>query len=397
MKRRAWGFLGHDAYRATWRVRFFARLAQRTTAGAALFALLSLVASTAAAEPVQGTGQDAAIAKSSALAIGDFPTGWRARKDAGARERAEARAQIRKCKSFNALAKKLKRVPRVSDKQFAEGDQTYASNSVFVLRDDESASRAFETLSAGDFGTCQSKQAEKVAESQLKKSDAKFDEVKSDVGELSVEQAGDATAAFEAVITVTRGSSSEKIYGDIASVRVGRAIAFFSFVSTFTQFPDLKTALIDAVVSRLRNSLGSPTAQPASSANASRPLSTEATVPGGKVTVYGYEQPASGLNRYQTPQQPNSEFSAVDAQVCATGASGLDANSFDFRLQFSDNSQREPSYGKEPALNSTKVATGDCLRGWITFEVPAGQRPGFVLYRVQTSTGGTPPPIKWSV
>ena len=57
----------------------------------------------------------------------------------------------------------------------------------------------------------------------------------------------------------------------------------------------------------------------------------------------------------------------------------------------------QPSYGKDPALNYTKVGTGDCVRGWITYEVPAGQRPSLVLYTVSASNGGTPPPIKWAV
>jgi Domain of unknown function (DUF4352) len=149
------------------------------------------------------------------------------------------------------------------------------------------------------------------------------------------------------------------------------------------------------VVTRLGQALGSGT--PASPANASRPFGTAATVPGGKVTVYSYEQPATGIAQYVTPQAPGNEFSAVDAEICATGTAGLSAGPYDFGLHYPDNTERQPSYGKQPDLTSRQLGAGDCARGWVTFEVPRGQRPSLVTYRVQSSSGGTPPSIKWAV
>ena len=113
--------------------------------------------------------------------------------------------------------------------------------------------------------------------------------------------------------------------------------------------------------------------------------------------MYSYEQPATGISQYLTPQAPGNEFSAVDAEVCATGTAGLSAGSYDFGLQYPDNTERQSSYGKQPDLSNRQLAAGDCARGWVTYEVPRGQRPSVVTYRVQSSSAGTPPPVKWTV
>jgi hypothetical protein len=349
--------------------------------------------SAASAKPNPKRQADQAIAKGSVLVIGDFPSGWRTQRSSN-KAGDEARAQTPECKDYVRAQKKARSNPHVTAPGFAQGDSMYVDNSVFVFADEQAAKTAAQTVTGNEFKACLSKSTKKVLEARLNKRGVKFDDVKVDVGDLSADQAGDATTAQQAVVTVTQGSSSTTLYIDLEVVRVGRAVTTFSFQNSFTPFPDLKTALIDAVVNRLGQALGS--GLPASPATSARPLGSAANLPGGKVTVYTYEQPATGISQYVTPQTPGSEFSAVDAEVCATGTGGLYGQPSDFALQFPDNTERQSSYGKQPDLSGRQLGAGDCARGWVTFEVPAGQRPSVVTYRVQSSSGGTPPPIEWT-
>jgi hypothetical protein len=36
--------------------------------------------------------------------------------------------------------------------------------------------------------------------------------------------------------------------------------------------------------------------------------------------------------------------------------------------------------GRQPALTATSVAPGECARGWLTFDVPAGQTPRYLVF-----------------
>jgi hypothetical protein len=349
--------------------------------------------SAASAKPNPKRQTDQAIAKGSVLVIGDFPSGWRTQR-ASNKAADEAQAQTPECKNYVRARKKARSNPHVDAPEFAQGDQMYVDNTVLVFADEQAAKTAAQTFTGNEYKTCLSKSTKKVVEARLNKRSVKFDDVKVDVGDLSADQAGDATTAQQAVVTVTQGSSTLTLYADLEVVRIGRALAFFSFQNSSTQFPDLKATLIDAVITRLGQALGSGT--PASPATSARPLGSAANLPGGKVTVYSYEQPATGISQYVTPQTPGSEFSAVDAEVCATATGGLYGQPSDFALQFPDNTERQSSYGKQPDLSGRQLGAGDCARGWVTFEVPAGQRPSVVTYRVQSSSGGTPPPIKWA-
>jgi hypothetical protein len=115
------------------------------------------------------------------------------------------------------------------------------------------------------------------------------------------------------------------------------------------------------------------------------------------VTVHAYEQPATGLNQYQNPETAGDEFSAADVELCATGGQALSANPFNFELQMPYNARRQPSFGKEPGLNATNLTAGDCVRGWVTFEVPAGVRPSYLVYNVPGLPSSGAQPLKWAV
>jgi hypothetical protein len=61
--------------------------------------------------------------------------------------------------------------------------------------------------------------------------------------------------------------------------------------------------------------------------------------------------------------------------VCA-GTRRLPAEGF-WKLRFSDNTEaiEDGAPVREPDLSAGDLIPGDCARGWVIFEVPAGARP----------------------
>jgi hypothetical protein len=127
---------------------------------------------------------------------------------------------------------------------------------------------------------------------------------------------------------------------------------------------------------------------------------------GNVETVYGYEQP-SPAPQFMTPDA-GKEYAAADIEACVnadltkdpdTGAAVppdqqvISVNPYDYQLMMPDNTRLQPTFGaREPALNATDVEHGQCVRGWVSWQVPIGVRPVSI---VDTKTG--PPAIQWQV
>jgi hypothetical protein len=102
---------------------------------------------------------------------------------------------------------------------------------------------------------------------------------------------------------------------------------------------------------------------------------------GNFITLHAYEQPVVPPEFFEP--ESGQEYAAADVEFCAavdppesTGSSTYPVNPFDFELVMGDNTRRQADMGvKEPTLNHTEVAVGDCVRGWVTYQVPAGIRP----------------------
>lgn len=108
------------------------------------------------------------------------------------------------------------------------------------------------------------------------------------------------------------------------------------------------------------------------------------TARGNHITLHAYEQPVPAPE-FDSPN-PGQEFAAADVEFCAdvdTGDPDFPAYNVgpgDWELQMADNTRRSFDIGvKEPAMNYTDVAKGDCLRGWVSYQVPAGERPVFLI------------------
>lgn len=125
------------------------------------------------------------------------------------------------------------------------------------------------------------------------------------------------------------------------------------------------------------------------------PLGSTLTVTPGdhKITVYTYRSPVSSDNRFIQPKS-GFVFASVDIQHCA-GPTGdrLGPNRFDWELAMPDNTRLRPgSTVVEPQLGASPLGPNDCIRGWVSFEVPSGSTPRHVVYNEVTSGGA-----KWRV
>jgi Domain of unknown function (DUF4352) len=118
---------------------------------------------------------------------------------------------------------------------------------------------------------------------------------------------------------------------------------------------------------------------------------------GNFVTVYSYEAPVSSDNQFSQPD-PGNVFALIDVEGCAgaTNTQAVSLNPFDFELQMLDNTRRQSDIPvREPSLHATDLAGGDCVRGFVTFEVPDGQNAKAVVFTSSGIQGSTI--IKWAV
>lgn len=115
------------------------------------------------------------------------------------------------------------------------------------------------------------------------------------------------------------------------------------------------------------------------------------TEEGNVVQMIAFVQPVSpGV----IEPDPGMEFAAVEAEICA-GARGARRVTPDaISVEMPDGRRRGRAYlgPKEPALADAKLGGGACVRGWVSFEVPTGQRPAYVVFQgssvLRWSAGG---------
>lgn len=112
---------------------------------------------------------------------------------------------------------------------------------------------------------------------------------------------------------------------------------------------------------------------------------------GNQFTVFVYERPAAGLTEPAEPRERGGELAAIEVQACAGPHSkSLDINPFEFTLDLAGSQEEERSptdlaipVFKEPSLvtaDTEDLASGQCARGWLVYEIPEGQQPRSVVY-----------------
>jgi hypothetical protein len=370
-----------------------ARVKPRAVSAGTIVGFLLVVLSGFAVALPSGRASDTKLAKHAALSLSDFPAGWRTSSSSSSSSDAIA-SSIPECRTFEKVAKSIKSgsSARSGNRDFKQNSDS-VSNNVSVFSTARLAKSALDAFSSSSVSPCLQKLlTASVAKSASSSSSlAKVKGVQ--VGRLSVDPIGDRSVAYQAVVTLQLGSLTPTVTADYELVQVGRATALFTFVGIDS---DLRSTLLNDVVDRLQGGGSPPQATTTTSAPKGSALGATLKTPNGNsLTVYSYEQPATGLNQFLQPQQPNDEFAAIDVQGCA-GTSAASLNPFDFNLQMPDNTRREPTYGKDPALHSTDLTPGDCVRGWVTFEVPAGTRATSVVYSARGSSLN-PTILKWAL
>jgi hypothetical protein len=100
-----------------------------------------------------------------------------------------------------------------------------------------------------------------------------------------------------------------------------------------------------------------------------------------------------------TPSQyasvtPGTSLVAIDVQGCVpAGGKAQSFNPLDFSLKMSDNTKADAALGDvDGQIDSSTVAPGDCVRGKVGFEVPAGKQPVSILFQPFGATA-----LKWSI
>jgi hypothetical protein len=126
-----------------------------------------------------------------------------------------------------------------------------------------------------------------------------------------------------------------------------------------------------------------PTATPTASGPILFPFNFPVTYEdGATVTVFTFEAPVPPPSQFRQPD-PGNVFLAIEVQECAgpNSTEEMHANPFNWGIRMPDNTLREPGISvREPALHSADLTFGDCVRGWVTFQVPDGVPPTQVIF-----------------
>ncbi|MCU1690639.1 MAG: hypothetical protein JWN20_2567, partial [Jatrophihabitantaceae bacterium] len=99
---------------------------------------------------------------------------------------------------------------------------------------------------------------------------------------------------------------------------------------------------------------------------------------------------AAAAPKAPAPSDGNSDWAALDVQVCVDAAAGSIITNNPWTLVGSDNRSYEPSgvgYNQFPVpgypFGEQKLAAGECVRGWIVFPVTKGAKIVAARYSIQ--------------
>lgn len=345
------------------------------------------------------------LAQSLLLVLSDFPTGWAEEPDN------DNESPFDECGYETSEG----RTGRAETGTFSDGGSSGISQTLATFETSSQVDAALDRLSSA--GDCF---VRVVAEGKLDDEDAIYSDAS--FSPLSFPDHGDRSEAYRLSVHAeakgeTGFGSEADVYIDLVAVVVGRVGFTVSAVDILTPFDsDELDEYVSIAEARVRDELLRATSPESNRTTPDGPSATvrpspsptavvvphigdaQETSPGNTLTVYSYDAPVSASNQFSSAE-PGNVFGAIDVEGC-TGSSpsaSMSVNPYQFRLQMPDNTRIDPTFSaKEPALNDTNLLADDCVRGFITFEVPEGLTPTYVVYEGYDDNYD-PLVLKWKV
>jgi hypothetical protein len=119
---------------------------------------------------------------------------------------------------------------------------------------------------------------------------------------------------------------------------------------------------------------------------------------GSIVTVFAAQSPPATPKAMTVPADEGFQLAVVDAQICA-GDKPVEARSSFFGVKLDDNRiypiRGEAEAGADPAFPaSLPLPAGQCVRGWVTMQIPTGGVLAQVVYSPNSDGSGA---LLWTV
>lgn len=176
-----------------------------------------------------------------------------------------------------------------------------------------------------------------------------------------------------------------------AVLLIGATVAVTLIATRGSDAPAAQQPQTPAAATASTTNAAPPATTAAAATTAAQPpamlkFGTKAERPNGSAVAYAYKQPvAKGAPK---PEQEGFEWGAADVEICSKVEGYF--NNLSWVLIYADHTRIEASsvgYQQFPLpeypAGDTDIAPGQCVRGWITYPVPAGQRPVAVHYQPQ--------------
>ncbi|HEY3670131.1 MAG TPA: hypothetical protein VGN51_04285 [Acidimicrobiia bacterium] len=197
------------------------------------------------------SASDQSLAKAGVLVGSDFPADWTQSTRGQTSDKAldAAAAKVVACKPFLAFSKANRKNPRAKSPNF-DHDQSNVTNTASVYPSAGKAKAAIHTFGDPRLPDCLDALFRAVFTQQLKRSSnaAKIASVDTSIAPVADVRIGDEAVAYQGTVDVgLKDGTHESIGLGIVSVRVGKAVAGYSWTSDTDISATLQPAIVQSV------------------------------------------------------------------------------------------------------------------------------------------------------
>jgi hypothetical protein len=224
---------------------------------AAVVGLCGMFVATAATGALGASrAADVAIAEAGLLTAADFPAGWTASppEDDDDEEMETAARRISSCKRYLALRASGRKQPRAESPDF-ELDQSRVDNSVAVFGSSSAANSAMKLFEHPSVVRCVNTLFDEVLNTRISDDPDTRDVitgVEVDIRPAELGDLGDRSHAYEGTVVLRAVDGSDATAGlGVAAVRVGRAVALYSYFVDDPEVTQLLPVVVDSSLARL--------------------------------------------------------------------------------------------------------------------------------------------------